>query len=112
MLEFLIDNIFVEFEDYFFPLWSLSVDLFLFLYESRFLQTIVDNKKVKDAKTFNFTFRYSDVVFSINKIIANFYDWVHWVSIILKNKKGKKQKTRFPILILRLVLVFRIRHQR
>ena len=84
MLEFLIDNIFVEFGGRLFqqivgiPMGTncapLLADLFLFSYESEFLQTLVKNKKIKEARLFNFTFRYIDDVLSINN--PNFSDWV------------------------------------
>ena len=84
MLEFLIDNIFVEFGGRLFqqivgiPMGTncapLLADLFLFSYESEFLQTLVKNKKIKEARLFNFTFRYIDDVLSINN--PNFSDWI------------------------------------
>ena len=84
MLEFLIDNIFVEFGGRLFqqivgiPMGTncapLLADLFLFSYESEFLQTLVKNKRIKEARLFNFTFRYIDDVLSINN--PNFSDWV------------------------------------
>ena len=43
----------------------LLVDLFLYPYETEFLQNIVKNKNIKDAKSFNFTYRYIDDVLSI-----------------------------------------------
>jgi hypothetical protein len=36
--------------------WSLA-DLFLYSYESEFLQKIVKDKKIHEARAFNFTFR-------------------------------------------------------
>ena len=52
----------------------LLADLFLFSYESEFLQTLVKNKRIKEARLFNFTFRYIDDVLSINN--PNFSVWV------------------------------------
>ena len=70
MLQFLIDNIFVGI-----PMGTnsspLLADLFLFSYESTFLQTLVKNKKTKETISFNFTFRYIDDVLSINN--PNFF---------------------------------------
>ena len=45
---------------------SLLPDLFLCLYESEFLQNIVKDKKIHEARAFNFTYRYIDDVLSIN----------------------------------------------
>jgi hypothetical protein len=44
----------------------LLVDLFLYSYESEFLQNLVKDKKIHDARAFNFTYRYNDDVLSIN----------------------------------------------
>ena len=76
MLEFLIDNIFVSFAGILFqqvvgiPMGTncapLLADLFLYSYESEFLQKLVKDKKIHEARTFNFTYRYIDDVLSIN----------------------------------------------
>jgi hypothetical protein len=76
MLEFLIDNIFVSFGGALFqqifgiPMGTschpLLADLFLFSYESEFLQNLVKDKKIHEARAFNFTYRYIDDVLSIN----------------------------------------------
>jgi hypothetical protein len=76
MLEFLIDNIFVFFGGALFqqvvgiPMGMncapLLADLFLFLYESEFLQNLVKYKKIHEARAFNFTYRYIDDILSIN----------------------------------------------
>jgi hypothetical protein len=44
----------------------LLADLFLYSYESEFLQKLVKDKKIHEASTFNFTYRYIDDVLSIN----------------------------------------------
>ena len=76
MLEFLIDNIFISFEGTLFqqvvgiPMGTncapLLADLFLYSYESEFLQKLVKDKKIHEARAFNFTYRYIDDVLSIN----------------------------------------------
>jgi hypothetical protein len=76
MLEFLIDSIFVSFGGALFqqvvgiPIVtncaSLLADLFLYSYESEFLQNLVKDKKIHEARVFNFTYRYIDDVLSIN----------------------------------------------
>jgi hypothetical protein len=76
MLEFLIDNIFVSFGGILFqqvvgiPMGTncalLLADLFLYSYESEFLQKPVKDKKMHEARAFNFTHRYIDEVLSIN----------------------------------------------
>ena len=77
MLEFLIDNMFVSFGGLLFqqvvgiPMGTncapLLADLFLYSYESEFLQKFVKDKKmIHEARAFNFTYRYVDDVLSIN----------------------------------------------
>jgi hypothetical protein len=44
----------------------LLVDLFLYSYESEFLQNLVKDKKIREARAFNFTYRYIDYAISIN----------------------------------------------
>ena len=76
MLELLIDNIFVSFGGILFPqvvgipmgtnCAPLLADLFLYSYESEFLQKLVKDKKIHEARAFNFTYRYIDDVLSIN----------------------------------------------
>ena len=84
MLEFLIDNIFVKFGGRIFqqivgiPMGTncapLLADLFLYLYESEFLQNLIKNKKIKETRLFNLTYRYIDDVLSINN--ADFSNWI------------------------------------
>ena len=45
---------------------SLLADLLLYSYESELLQTLVKDKKIHEARAFNFTYRYIDDVLSIN----------------------------------------------
>ena len=44
----------------------LLADLFLYSYESEFLQKLVKDKKIHEARAFNITYRYIDDVLSIN----------------------------------------------
>ena len=44
----------------------LLADLFLYSYESEFLQKLVKDKKIHEARACNFTYRYIDDVLSIN----------------------------------------------
>ena len=45
---------------------TLLADLFLYSYESEFLQNLVKDKKIHEVRAFNFTYRYIDDVLSIN----------------------------------------------
>ena len=55
----------------------LLADLFLYSYEWEFLQKLVKDKKIHEARTFNFTYRYIDDVLSINnsRFFQNFFHW-------------------------------------
>jgi hypothetical protein len=76
MLEFLIDNLFVSFGGTLFQqvvgiqmgtnCAPLLADLFLYSYESEFLQKLVKDKKIHEARAFNFTYKYIGDVLSIN----------------------------------------------
>ena len=76
MLEFLIDNIFVCFGGALFqqivgiPTGTncapLLANSFLYSYESEFLQNLVKDKKIHEARALNFTYRYIDHVLSFN----------------------------------------------
>ena len=44
----------------------LTADLFLYSYESEFLQKLVKDKKIHEARAFNFKYRYIDDILSIN----------------------------------------------
>lgn len=87
MLEFLLDNIFVTFGGTLFqqvigiPMGTncapLLADLFLYSYESEFLQNLVKDKKIKEARSFNFTYRYIDDVLSINN--PKFGEWLPFI---------------------------------
>jgi hypothetical protein len=45
----------------------LLADLFLYSYQSEFLQKLVKDKKIHEARAFNFTYKYIDDVLSINQ---------------------------------------------
>jgi hypothetical protein len=49
----------------------------LYSYESEFLQKLVKDKKIHEARAFNFTCRYIDDVLSINNSrFAEFQSWI------------------------------------
>ena len=76
MLEFLFDNIFVVFAGKDFqqtvdiPMGTncvpLLADIFLYAYEADFIQSLLSTGKKHLASRFNLTYRYIDVVLSIN----------------------------------------------
>jgi hypothetical protein len=51
----------------------LLADLFLYSYKSEFLQNLVQDKKIHEARAFNFTYRYSD--WDITAHIWTIYDF-------------------------------------
>ena len=87
MLEFLIDNIYVQFGGQIFqqvigiPMGTncapLLADLFLYSYEAEFINNLCKAKNKYLAKSFNFTFRYIDDVLSLNN--SKFGDYVDFI---------------------------------
>ena len=53
----------------------LLADIFLYSYEAEFIQTLIKSGKRHLAKSFNFTYRYIDDVFSLNN--HKFSDYVY-----------------------------------
>ena len=94
MLEFLIDNIFVECGGVIFqqvigiPMGTncapLLADLFLYSYEAEFIQTLIKSGKRHLAKSFHFTYRYIDDVLSINN--PKFGDYIDYIYPV-RNKR-------------------------
>ena len=85
MIDFLIDNIFVECGGVIFqqvigiPMGTncapLLADLFLYSYEVEFIQTLIKSSERHLAKSFCFTYRYIDDVLSINN--PKFGDYIN-----------------------------------
>ncbi len=83
MIEFLIDNIYIRFGGLTFrqvigiPMGTncapLLADLFLYSYESEFLDQLIRNKKRYLASKFNLTFRYIDDLISFNNPKFGYY---------------------------------------
>ena len=63
----------------------LLADLFLYSYESEFLQNLVKDKKIQEAGAFNFTYRYIDDVLSIsNHRFAEFLPLIYLQELEIK----------------------------
>ena len=88
MLEYLTDNIFVEFGGRIFqqtigiPMGTncapLLADLFLYSYEAEFVQSLLQAGKKHLAQQFNFTYRYIDDVLSLkNTKIAEYLEFIY-----------------------------------
>ena len=88
MLEYLIDNIFVEFGGRIFqqtigiPMGTncapLLADLFLYSYEAEFVQSLLQAGKKHLAQQFNFTYRYIDDVLSLkNTTFAEYLEFIY-----------------------------------
>jgi len=92
MINFLIDNIFIEFEDRIFqhtvsiPMGTncapLLVDLFLHSYEADIVQELLRKGEKKLAQSFNYTFHYIDDVLSLNN--KNFTNFLHLITIYMQ----------------------------
>ena len=96
MLNFLIDNIFVECGGVIvqqvigIPMGTncapLLADLFLYSYEAEFIQTLIKSGKRHLAKSFNFTYRYIDDVLSINNPkFGDYIDFIYPVELEFKD---------------------------
>ena len=78
MLEFLVDNYFVVFTGKVFqqkvdiPMGTkctpLIADIILYSFEAQFIQSLLSTGKKQLASRFNLTYRYIDVVLSINNL--------------------------------------------
>jgi hypothetical protein len=103
MLEFLIDNIFVIFGVRVFqqtvgiPMGTncapLLADLFLYSYEADFIQGLLKINEKKLARSFNFTFRYTDDVLSLNN--SRFGEFVYRIYPIEIEIKDTTDTDRF-----------------
>ena len=87
MLNFLIDNIYVEFGGQVFqqtigiPMGTncapLLADLFLYSYEAEFIQKLISKKLKTTAQSFNYTYRYIDDVLSLSN--TNFDKYINTI---------------------------------
>ena len=80
MLEYLIDNIFVEFGGRILGTncAPLLADLFLYSYEAEFVQSLLQAGKKHLAQQFNFTYRYIDNVLSLkNTKFAEYLEFIY-----------------------------------
>ena len=94
MLEFLIDNIFVIFGECVFqqtvdiPMGTNCAPLlaFLYSYEADFIQGLLKKNEKKLARSFNFTFPYTDVVLSLNNSKFGFFvDRIYPIELEIKD---------------------------
>ena len=115
MLEFFIDNKFVSFEGtllqqvFGIPMGTncapLLADLFLYSYESEFLQKLVKDKKIHEARAFNFTYRYIDDVLSINNFrFAEFLPLIYPPELEVKETTDTASSASFLDLYLTTVI--------
>ena len=98
MLEFLVDNIFVVFGGKVFQqivgisigtnCAPLQADIFLHSYEAEFTQSCSQLERKKIASQFNFTYRYTDDVLSINNP-----DFEHYLGQMYPAELEIKDKT-------------------
>ena len=64
----------------------ILADLFLYSYETDFIQGILNKNEKKLARSFNFTFRYIDDVLSINNSrFGNFVDLIYPIELEIKD---------------------------
>ena len=98
MLGFLVDNIFMVFAGKVFqqivgiPMGTncapLLADIFLYLYEAEFIQSLLSTGRKQLASRFNFTYRYIDDVLSINNPeFGNYLGQMYPVEFEIKDTK-------------------------
>jgi hypothetical protein len=64
----------------------LLADLFLYSYEADFIQGLLKKNEKKLARSFNFTFRYTDVVLSLNNSrFGDFVDRIYPIELEIKD---------------------------
>jgi hypothetical protein len=76
----------------------LLTDLFVYSYESEFLQKLVKDKKIHEARAFNFTYRYMyiDVVLSINNLrFAEFLQLIYPPELEIKETTDTASSASF-----------------
>ena len=106
MIEFLVDNIFVEFGGKIFqqtvgiPMGTncapLLADLFLFSYEAEFVEELIRTGNKHLAKSFNFTFRYIDDVLSLNnKVFIDHVDRIYPSELEIKETTDSSSSAAF-----------------
>ena len=111
MLDFLIDNIYVEFGGQIFqqvigiPMGTncapLLADLFLYTYEAEFIQNLIKSGLKNTAKNFNFTFRYIDDVITLNNPrFEEYIDFIYPEELEIKDTTESKQQASYLDLLL------------
>ena len=67
-------------------LWALLADLFLYSYEAEFIKTLIKTGKRHLAKSYNFTYRYTDDGLSINNPkFGDYIDFIYPVGLEIKD---------------------------
>ena len=106
MLNFLIDNIFVEFGGIIFqqiigiPMGTncapLLADLFLYSYESEFVQQLQKSGAKRQCHSFNLTFRYIDDVLSLNNVkFSEYLDSIYPSELEIKDTSDSPKFVNF-----------------
>ena len=114
MLEFLVDNIFVVFAGKVFqqtvgiPMGTncapLLADIFLFLYEGDFIQSLLSTGKKHLASRFNLTYRYIDDVLSINnQDFESYLGQMYPAELEIKDTKESTTSASYLDLLLSIV---------
>ena len=116
MLEFFISNIFVSFGWHVFQQTvgirlgtncaPLLVDLFLYYYETDFIQKFLRKKDKKLAISLHFNFRYKDDVLSLNN--SKFGDYVERIYSIEQEIKGTTDTVKSASFCLFWICIYKL----
>ena len=113
MLNFLIDNIFVEFAGQIFqqtvgiPMGTncapLLADLYLYSYEAAFIQDLMNRGHKKQAQSFNFTYRYIDDVLSLNnKAFGDYLNVIYPDELEIKDTTESSRSASYLDILLQI----------
>ena len=86
---------------YYYPLLA---DYFLYSYETDFMQGLLKKNEKKIARSFNFMFRYTDAVPSLNNSkFGDFFDNIYPIELEINDTTDKNRSALYRYLLLLLL---------
>jgi hypothetical protein len=90
----------------------LLTDLFLYLYEAYLIQGFLNKNEKKLARSFNFTFRYVDILSLNNSRFEDFVDCIYHIELEIKDITDTDRSVSYIDLDLEIDSQMRIRTKR